>query len=92
MAREDGELRLYSLPILPRAFGMARESSELGLIIFPILPQAFGMARENSKLGLNPGRYRRVSEPGCAVQIFNCDCFKAFWVLENKCPMVSGLI
>ena len=31
MAREDGELGLYSVPILPQAFGMARENSELGL-------------------------------------------------------------
>ena len=48
------------------------------------------MARENSKLGSNPGRYRRVSELRLCSSGTKCDCFNVFWVLENKCPMVSG--
>ena len=67
MAREDGELGLYSILILPQAFGMARESSELGLTIFTILPHAFGMARENSKIGVEPGPLQiyRTGEEQC---------------------------
>ena len=79
MARESGELGLYSIPILPQAFGMAREGSELGLTLLTILPQAFGMARENSKLGLNPGRYRRGIRAQVVQFGYEVCCFTVFW-------------
>ena len=79
MARESGELGLYSIPTLPQAFGMAREGSELGLTLLTILPQAFGMARENSRTGSNPGRYRSgIKASGCAVRVRSVIVLRCF--------------
>ena len=48
------------------------------------------MARDKIGIwGLNPGRYRRVSEPRLLqFEYLIVTVLKVFWVLKRKCPMV----